>query len=514
MKPTKNTRRALLIALLASSTAVASTGCSSRGFSMASMNPFSKSTPAIGEAGDKPGMTESIAAGASGAGNTAKSVGDSAKGVFSKTTSAVAGIFKRDTAEADAKVDKSDPLRLDNRPDQVDPEVFVANGQLWESTGDMTKAMESYTRALEANPKHAPALTSLARLHFRQGNLPQAVSYFERALVEKPADAGLHNDLGLTLSKLGKQTAAVASLEKALQLAPGTSRYANNLASVKFESGDPNSALMVLMQNNKPAVAHFNMAYLHFKKNQMPQAQNHLSEAMKFEPQATTDPATGRAIERSRQMLAQIQGAVPSTNPNFPSNVGAIASTNAKPGTSGAKIQAPMSGTPGYAVPSQQAVPSAMAKTGVASTSSMGPAMAAITPPAQSGPAQPPAQSGPAQSGPAQSPPAPTLVQSPNAAVAQTTPAPATWRGAASGPVAASEAVVKTASTATSGKWGSWNQAISGTIDASTPAPIRPTSGTSSVSEPAADASKEAIQSSTPSTSFTLPEGFSMPASK
>lgn len=488
MKLTNKTRRALLVALIASSTTVASTGCSSSGFSMASMNPFSKATPSIGEAGGKPGMTDSIAAGASSAGDTMRSVGTSAKGMFGKTTSAVAGVFRRDTPEADAVVDKADPLRLDNKPKKVDPEVFVANGQLWESTGEMSKAMESYTHALEVNAKHAPALTSLARLHFRQGNLAQAVSYFERALVEKPQDAGLHNDLGLTLSKLGKQPAAVASLEKALQLAPGTSRYANNLASVKFESGDPNSALMVLMQNNKPAVAHFNMAYLHFKKGQMPQAQNHLGQAMTFEPQASTDPATGRAIERSRQMLAQIQGSVPGTNPNLPSKAGAIANASPRP-TFGS---GPATPKPGYAVPTQptgQANVSNIgtAKTGVASTASMAPAMAAITPPPTANVAS-------------------TKVAPPKT-IAQTVSTPT------AGPAAAAEAVVKTASAATNSKWNSWNQAASATSDASASAsaPIR--AGQASTTPPAKPTSTS-IEKAEPASSFSLPDGFTLPKSQ
>jgi Flp pilus assembly protein TadD len=472
VKPANITRRALLAALIASSSVVASTGCSSSGFSMASMNPFSKATPAIGEAGAKPGITDSFAAGAAGAGQKVLSVGTSAKGMFGKTTSAVTGVFQRDTPEADAVVDSTDPLRLDNKPDQVDPEVFVANGQLWESTGDMTKAMESYTRALETNPKHAPALTSLARLHFRQGNLPQAVLYFEKALVEKPQDAGLHNDLGLTLSKLGNQPAAIASLEKALQLAPGTSRYANNLASVKFESGDPNSALIVLMQNNKPAVAHFNMAYLHFKKGQMPQAQSHLGEAMKFEPQAGSDPATGRAIERSREMLAQIQGAQPRANPNYPSTMGAIAKTLPQTTTAGGA----MTSTPGYAGPVQQTSQSGTDTAGVARAASMGPAMAAIGLPSQ------PATQRIATS---------TATQSTSVT--------------AGGPTAAVAAEAKTASTATTSKWDSWNRAVSGTDDAAQSAPIRP-------ADPATTATPSTIESATPSNSFTLPDGFTLPS--
>jgi Flp pilus assembly protein TadD len=405
VKPAKTTRRALFALLLASSTAMSSTGCSSSGLSVASLNPFSKATPSIGEAGQKPGITQSIAAGASGATDSMKSAGMAAKGFFGKTSSAVAGVFGRETDLSNAEPEMSDPLRLENRPDSVDPEVFVANGQLWESTGDMGKAMESYTKALETNPKHAPALTSLARLHFRQGKLPQAVDYFQKALAQNPQDAGLHNDLGLTLSKMGRQPEAIASLQKALQLAPGTSRYANNLASVRFENGDSKGALLVLTQNNKPAVAHFNMAYLHFKKGQSNQAQTHLSEALKFESQAATDPATGRAVTRSREMLAQIQNGGPTgtTTPAItmpPSKM----PTNGLPG-----MKAPGVSGPAYAFGVSPAVtsPNAVQQTGqtgsansaVAKAASMGPAMSAIGLPPQVTTPAPPTSTGATSTG-------------------------------------------------------------------------------------------------------------------
>jgi Tfp pilus assembly protein PilF len=180
---------------------------------------------------------------------------------------------------------------------------------LWESTGDFTKAMESYTKALESEASHAPALTSIARLHFRQGKHKQAAEFFQRAITQSPDDAGLHNDLGLTLNKLGDSAGATKSLEKALELAPGTSRYANNLASVKFEAGDSNGAYEVLASNNKPAVAHFNMAYLYFKGGKVDAAREHLGQVMKYETQAAADPAIQRAVERSRDMIAQISAA-------------------------------------------------------------------------------------------------------------------------------------------------------------------------------------------------------------
>jgi len=296
-------RRALLAALIAGTT-IASSGCSSGGaFSIASMNPFSKPEATTVQTNDGgSGISESFASMTDSAKSGITTFGASARNAVGKTTNAVTGVFRKPTEPTS----KSDPLSLANKPDKVDADVYVANGQLWESSGDLTKAMESYTRALESEPNDAQALSSVARLNFRQGKFQKANEYYNRALANSPNDAELHNDIGLTRSKLNDARGSVASFEKALELAPGTSRYANNLATVHFEAGDPATAYQVLASNNKPAVAHFNMAYLFFKNGQMNEAKTHLSGAVEFESQGSSDAIVKRAVDRSREMLAQI----------------------------------------------------------------------------------------------------------------------------------------------------------------------------------------------------------------
>ncbi|WP_345688544.1 tetratricopeptide repeat protein [Novipirellula caenicola] len=282
-----------------------STGCSNQRPTFASMNPFSRATIDAPKA-DQPSMTESIASTATGAKDQVSAVGVSAKNAIGKTTDAIAGVFRRDSAKDAAETSDTDPLRLTDEPATVGPEVLVANGQLWESTGNFQKAMESYNKALEKTPNDSAALTSIARLHFRQGNHAKATEYFQLAIKQSPGDAALYNDLGLTLSKTGNHDEAAKMIAKSLELAPGTSRYANNLASVLFESNKKQEALQVLMQNNKPAVANFNMAYLHYSKGQMNEARGFLSETLKFDAQGASDAAVKKAVERSREMLAQI----------------------------------------------------------------------------------------------------------------------------------------------------------------------------------------------------------------
>ncbi len=304
MKPENPVRKALLASLIAGS-GVFFTGCTTSGFSVASVNPFAKSPAAVAPGvGVQTSLSDSIASTASGSTNQIRSLGTTARSALTKTKDAVTGVFA--AKESNPEAVANDPLSLANKPTNIGPEVYVAQGQLWESTGDFGKAMESYSLALKSEPSNGPALTSVARLHYRQSNHQQAAEYFRLAIEQSPNDAGLHNDLGLTFSKLGDHQAASQALEKSLLIAPGTPRYANNLASVKFQAGEAPAAYSVLAANNKPAVAHFNMAYLHFKNGQLLDAKNHLGEAIQSQPEATDDAAVQLAVERSQELLAKI----------------------------------------------------------------------------------------------------------------------------------------------------------------------------------------------------------------
>ncbi len=247
------------------------------------------------------------------------------KSLVSKTSSKIGSWFGRDGE----KPDQEDRLAIDSDSEHLQPDVFVANGQLWESTGNLTKAMESYAQALESDPNNGAAFTSIARLHFREARYPESAEYFQKAIAQNPEDAALYNDLGLTLSKLGQHDLAAQTLQRALELAPGTSRYANNLASVQFDSGNADEALKVLQANNKAAVAHFNMAFLYYKKGQTAKAKTQLTESLAYENEAASDPATKRAIDRSREMLAQLDagGNSPADTPttDLPQEIGPAA---------------------------------------------------------------------------------------------------------------------------------------------------------------------------------------------
>ena len=254
--------------------------------SMADTSP--QSTPAPS------GVTGTVGQIAKGARGQVGTMGLAVKSAVGKTTSSVTGFLTSKSKTEGEAVD--DPLSLANKAKSVSPEVFVANGQLWETTGNVEKAQEQYTKALEAEPNNPAALASVARLLEKQEKHDQAAEYFSKAITAAPNDAGLYNDLGLTYSKLGKHTEAVAQLQKAIAISPSTTRYANNLAVVQMNAGQTDFAMQTLTKAHDPSKAHYNMAWMYYQRQDMDGAREHLSQALKIDPN----------MDRAKELMEKI----------------------------------------------------------------------------------------------------------------------------------------------------------------------------------------------------------------
>ena len=292
-------RRVIVRCLAASTLAglMTTTGCQNTAGKVASMNPFDKSNEV--------------------------SVASAKKG---DSSNFMTGWFKKKkdtTPRIVVAADQSDPTSLAHQG-KVTPEILIAHGRVCESVNDFEKAMNDYQRALEMDPENGEAWARLARLHYRLKDHAQAIESFGHALKQLPDDASLHNDLALSLSAIGNHQAAAQALDQAVKLKPRSSRYSNNLASVKFKNGDAQGALEVLVKNNKPAVAHFNIAYLHHKHGQSREALRHLNSALTYESTAAEDPAIEVAVKRSRELMQQIEATGAVTNQGVVSQQGWI----------------------------------------------------------------------------------------------------------------------------------------------------------------------------------------------
>jgi Flp pilus assembly protein TadD len=354
VKVKRTARRASHTACVAGIAVLCSTGCSSQSFNMSKLNPFSKAGDKVAAAPAKPAETPSqtgqLASMRQAVTGQANNLSMATSSAWNKTKSGVTGLFGGDSkTETDdgTKLADDDPTRL-STPATVSPEVFVAQGALWETTGDFTKAMDSYNRAVQAEPNNAAALASVARLQLRQQNYPQASEAFEKALKVSPKDSALLNDYGMTRAKMGDAAGADRAISEALSISPGTSRFANNLANIRFDAGDKDGALKVLLQHNKPAVAHFNMAYMQYQSGNYAEAKSQLNEVLKYEPAASHDSAVAQAVSRSRDMLTTIDAGatrIAQAGSGVMSTVNQVTGTFAGQQTSQPTQAAPSAGT-------------------------------------------------------------------------------------------------------------------------------------------------------------------------
>ena len=104
----------------------------------------------------------------------------------------------------------------------------------WAHSGDAEAAARHYQRALAIQPRHVPALSSLASLRIAQERYEDALALLGRALEqagEATAEAApLHAGRGYALYRLGQTNAAIGSLERALALDPTQRQAREHLA--------------------------------------------------------------------------------------------------------------------------------------------------------------------------------------------------------------------------------------------------------------------------------------------
>ncbi len=221
-----------------------------------------------------------------------KSMGSAMSSAYSKTKDAVTKPF------SGTPLPNSDnPTSLSNMPPKssLGPEIWVTNGQLYESQSNFDKALDNYTKALELEPDNVAALLSTARLYSRRNQHEQATEFFAKAISVSP-QSDSYNEMALCLQNQARTSEAIAAVQKAIELDPSNPRYRNNLAGMLVSSGRSDEAVQSLQQVFPPAVANYNVAYLHFQNNNVAASQQHLQQALQI------DPNLGLA----RDLMAQI----------------------------------------------------------------------------------------------------------------------------------------------------------------------------------------------------------------
>ena len=287
-----NRRKQLGLTLLVSLSFV---GCASQSSSKLpglSMPKFGKNEPTSSGAS----VGSSLANTGQSVKNQISSVGAAVSSAYSKTKTAISAPFTPVSASSmDSTQQES---KSGANPLSIAPEILVAQGNYFESQGNYAKALDSYSRALETEPKNAVALLSTARLYDRQQDTTKSIEFYQKAIENAPTNADACMELGKVYGKSGDLTSAQQYLRKAVELQPSNKSYRHALAGSLLDGGDASGSFSELGQCETPAMAQYHMAYLHFQRKNIPATQQHLTEALKIDPN----------LQPARDLLASIGG--------------------------------------------------------------------------------------------------------------------------------------------------------------------------------------------------------------
>jgi Tfp pilus assembly protein PilF len=265
---TSRARRALFSAA-AIGISISAGGCSSLGsprsfFSFGAKEPAPVVTP-IG--GSPTGLTAQL-----------KSMGSTMSSAVGKAKDAVASTFSVKPVET-----LGQETSLAHMPKNLGPEIWLTQGHVAEMKGNHNAALDLYTKALEREPNNVPALQSIARLYSKQEQFSSAIDFYQRVVGVQPIAAHFA-ELAEAQRAGGNITEAQASIQRAISMEPGTTKYHNIFAGILVSIGRSDEAVRQLEQVFPPAVANYNVAYLHFVNKNIAAAQQHLQIALQADP--------------------------------------------------------------------------------------------------------------------------------------------------------------------------------------------------------------------------------------
>jgi tetratricopeptide (TPR) repeat protein len=140
---------------------------------------------------------------------------------------------------------------------------------------------------------------STARLYDRQNDRDKALTFYRKALDVDSSNAAIYSEVGNLYVKSNNLKAAREELQKAVNLDPKNASYRTSLAGVLLDSDSADAAFSELTQVHPPAMANYQMAYMHFARKNIPATQQYLGVALQIDPN----------LKPARDLMASMGGA-------------------------------------------------------------------------------------------------------------------------------------------------------------------------------------------------------------
>lgn len=161
-------------------------------------------------------------------------------------------------------------------------------GNAFRDQGDLKKAIESYSRALQIHPNFTMAEDNLGVVLIQEGRLEEAVRLLSQALKTRPRDATLDCNLGIAFMRQGKLEDAIHHLNRAIERKPEYVEAHNNLGIVFAQQGNMEKAVdhfskALESQPNNPET-HMNLGLATMLQGNKKESLRHFSRVIEILP--------------------------------------------------------------------------------------------------------------------------------------------------------------------------------------------------------------------------------------
>ncbi len=157
-------------------------------------------------------------------------------------------------------------LRLVARAITSDPDnavFYISQGDILQTLGRLTGAVESYRHGLALDPELPEAFNNCGNALHAQHKLGEATGYYQHAIAIRPDYSAAHNNLGNALRDQGRIEDSILSFETALRYTPDFATVHNNLGNALRDAGRCADAITshrrALALEPDFAEAHFNL---------------------------------------------------------------------------------------------------------------------------------------------------------------------------------------------------------------------------------------------------------------
>ncbi|MCK4752068.1 MAG: tetratricopeptide repeat protein [Planctomycetes bacterium] len=121
--------------------------------------------------------------------------------------------------------------------------IYYNLGHVYQSRGQIDKAIRQYRETIRIMPKHVKAYNNLGVSLRLQGKLDESISCYRQALMLNPYHTSAYYNLGHSLQLQGKLEEAKLNFRRAIELNPRHTKAYNNLGIILRSQGRVNEAI-------------------------------------------------------------------------------------------------------------------------------------------------------------------------------------------------------------------------------------------------------------------------------